>query len=168
MNIKQGNLMKGGYMKQKIYQDRHACNRVAFNFAFCTTIVSVIVLIFAHVDVLKGLPLMLIATLSAWFWGKRLGCELCHKEHRINVFMVGLVVPFLTVVTTATVMVMLQIMLGQVVFSLKVIFNHLVVYTMAPYVLFGWIIIPLGIWLSNKLSMALLREQVPQPLRSVD
>lgn len=160
--------MKGGCMKQKIYQNRDACNRAAFNYAFCTTIISVIVLIFAHVDVLKGLPLMLIATLSAWFWGKQLGRELCHKEHRINVFMVGLVVPFLTVITTAAVMVILQIILGQVVFSLKDIFNHLVVYTMAPYVLFGWIIIPLGIWVSNKLSMAMVREQIPQPLRSVE
>ncbi|GMQ91012.1 MAG: hypothetical protein BMS9Abin11_0317 [Gammaproteobacteria bacterium] len=168
MNIKQENLIKRGYMKQKIHQNRVACNRAAFNFAFCTTIVSVMVLIFVHVDVLKGLPLMLIATLSAWFWGKQLGRELCHKEHRMNVFMVGLVVPFLTVVTSATVMVMLQIMLGQLAFSPKDIFNNLVVYIMAPYVLFGWIIIPLGIWLSNKLSTTLQREQIPQPLRSVD
>lgn len=151
-------------MKQKIHQTRDACNRTAFNYAFCTTIVSVIVLIFTNMDAIRGLPLMLIATLSAWFWGKQLGCELCHKEHRINVFMVGLVVPFMTIITTATVMVMLQIMLGQMVFSLKDIFNHLVIYTMAPYVLFGWIIIPLGIWISNKLSTALLREQIPQPL----
>ena len=155
-------------MKQEIYQNRDACTRAAFNYAFCTTILSVVVLIYAHVEVLKGLPLMIIATLSAWFWGKQLGCELCHKEHRINVFMVGLVVPFLTVITTAAVMVMLQIMLGQVVFSLKDIFNHLVIYTMTPYVLFGWIIIPLGIWVSNKLSMALLREQIPHALRSVE
>lgn len=155
-------------MKQKIYKNGDACNRAAFNYAFCTTIVSVIVLISANVEVIKGLPLMLIATLSAWFWGKQLGRELCHKEHRINVFMVGLVVPFLTVITTATVMVMLQIILGQIDFSLKDIFNHLVVYTMAPYVLFGWIIIPLGIWVSNKLSMAMLREQTPQRFRVVE
>lgn len=154
-------------MNQETYQRMQGCYRAAFQFAFSTIIISVVVLIFSGMPVHKGLPLMIIAALWAWTWGRVLGRELCQPYKRINVLMVGLVVPFLTVTSTAIVMVLIQLILGQIDATLKHIFNHLMVYSLMPYVLFGWLIIPLGIVISSKLANSLQREQTPQIYRAV-